>query len=125
MSNRDPKFLSHFWKELWGSLGTKLLFFTSYPQMDGQIKVVNMTLGPMLYVVVMDGQFEVMNRTLGSMLHIVVHEKLASWEGHFSLVKFTYNQVIHRTIGMTPFKVVYGFNPLTPIDITLFIKMLF
>jgi len=36
VSNRDPKFISHFWKTLWEKLGTKLQFSTSYhPQMDG------------------------------------------------------------------------------------------
>jgi len=34
--NRNTKFLSHFWKSLWSSLGTKLQFSTSsHPQMDG------------------------------------------------------------------------------------------
>ena len=29
VSNRDVKFLSYFWKVLWGKLGTKLLFLTT------------------------------------------------------------------------------------------------
>jgi len=52
VSERDAKFLSHFWRTLWNKLGTKLLFSTTcHPQTDGLIEVVNHTLGTMLRAV--------------------------------------------------------------------------
>ena len=36
VSDRDVKFMSHFWKTLWSRLGTKFLFGSTYhPQIDG------------------------------------------------------------------------------------------
>jgi len=49
VSDRDTKFLSHFWRCLWWLLGTKLLYNTSHnPQIDGQIEVTNKTLATLL-----------------------------------------------------------------------------
>jgi len=49
VSDRDAKFLSHFWKTFWRKLGTKLLFDTEcHLQIVGQTKVVNQTLSPFL-----------------------------------------------------------------------------
>ena len=53
VSNRDVKFLSYFWKVLWGKLGTKLLFSTTYhPQTNGQSKAKNRTLSTLLRTII-------------------------------------------------------------------------
>ncbi|XXG72659.1 hypothetical protein AAC387_Pa07g1708 [Persea americana] len=55
VSNRDTKFISYFWKTLWGMSKTKLKFSTAYhPQIDGQTEVVNCSLGNLLRCLVRD-----------------------------------------------------------------------
>jgi len=98
VSDRDVKFLSYFWKVLWGKLGTKLLFFsTCHPQIDGQTEVVNMT--------------------LTQLLRNVIQKNLKTWEDCWPFIEFAYNRTMHTTTSYSPFEIVYGFNPLTPLDL--------
>jgi len=97
VSDRDPKFISHFWRTLWGMLETKLNFSTScHPQTDGQTEVVN--------------------RSLSTMLRAILKGNHKSWDEYLSHIEFPYNRVVHKTTQLSPFEVVYGFNPLTPRD---------
>ena len=49
VSDRETKFIGNFWRTLWKKLGTNLLFSSAYhPQTDGQIEVVNRSLGDLL-----------------------------------------------------------------------------
>ena len=97
-SDRDSKFLSHFWRTLCGKLGTKLLFSTTCHRQT-------------------DGQMEVVNRTLGTLLRTVLKKNLKNWEVCLPHIEFSYNRVMHNTTSCSLFEAVYGFNPLTPLDL--------
>jgi transposase InsO family protein len=57
VSDRDTKFVSHFWRTLWKKLGTKLSFSLVYhPQMNEQTEVVNQSLGDLLRSLVAEHQ---------------------------------------------------------------------
>ena len=98
VSDRDAKFLSHFWRTLWNKLRTKLLFSTTYHSQT-------------------NGQTEVVNRTLSTMLRAILKRYLKLWEECLSHMEFAYNRAEHSTTKVSPFQVVYGFNPRASIDL--------
>jgi hypothetical protein len=92
VSDRDTKFIGHFWRMLWKKLGTNLAFSSAYhPQTDGQAEVVN--------------------RSLGDLLRILVTEHHGSWDNIFPQAEFAYNDSLNRSTGKSPFKIVYGTQP--------------
>jgi len=93
VSNRDTKFLSYFWLTLWGKFGTYFKF--------------NKTFHP---------QTEVTNRTLGTLLRVLVKKGIKGWDELLPYAEFAFNQTPSKTTSLLPFQVVYGCNPLTPLD---------
>jgi hypothetical protein len=88
----------HFWRTLWFKLGTKLLFSTTCHLQT-------------------DGQTEVINRTLSTLLRAILKTNLKLWEECLPHMEFAYNRSVHFTMKVSPFQVVYDFNPRAPIDL--------
>jgi hypothetical protein len=57
------------------------------------------------------------NRTLSQLLCVVIQKNLKSWEECLPFVEFAYNRTVHSTTGFSPFEIVYGFNPRTPMNL--------
>ena len=65
-----------------------------------------------------DGQTEVVNKTLSTLLRAIIKRDIKTWEECLPHVEFAYNCIIHSATKFSPFEIVYGFNPLTPLDLT-------
>jgi len=64
-----------------------------------------------------DDQTEVTYKILGTLLRALVKSNAKAWDMVFPHVEFTYNKALSKTIGMSPFKVVYRLDPLSPLDL--------
>ncbi|PKU86846.1 putative mitochondrial protein [Dendrobium catenatum] len=99
-SDRDVKFISHFWRELWKQLKTEIKLSSAYhPQTDGQTEVVN--------------------RTLGGMLRCLVQDHPKQWDEVLSQAEFAYNSMPNRSTGMCPFSIVYTKMPNHTVDLAI------
>ena len=96
VSDRDTRFVSHFWRSLQQAMGTKLNFSTAFhPQSDGQSERVIQTLEDMLRACVLD---------YGD-----------GWFRYLPLVEFAYNNSYQASIGMAPYEALYGRRCRSPI----------
>jgi hypothetical protein len=51
------------------------------------------------------------------MLRAILKTNLKLWEECLLHIEFAYNRSIHSTMKVSPFRVVYGFNPRALIDL--------
>ena len=95
VSDRDPRFTSKFWREVFKLVGTRVsLSTTDHPQTDGQT--------------------ERLNRVVAEMLRATVNHAQSNWDERLHLCEFAYNDSVHASTGFTPFFLDTGRHPLSP-----------
>ena len=76
--------MAHFWESFHRAMGTRLMMSIAFhPQMDGQSERTIQTIEDMLRAYVLD--------------------RKGSWEEHFPLVEFSYNNSYQASIQMAPY----------------------
>lgn len=98
VSDRDAKFTSNLWTEIFKLLGPMSNMSTAYhPQSDGQT--------------------ENMNRTLEDMLRHWINPAQDNWDKLLDCAEFAINNAYNLSIKNTPFRLNSGQNPLTPLGL--------
>ena len=100
ISDRDVRFTSKFWKELWRILGTDIRMGSGFhPQSSGQV--------------------EIFNKLLEQTLRCTVHQlgETRNWVDLLPVVEFAVNNSPNRTTGYSAFYLNYGYHPLHPLQL--------
>ena len=89
VSDRDPIFLSSFWREIFRLQQVQLNMSSSYhPQSDGQTEVVN--------------------RCLENYLRCMTGDHPREWSSWLPMAEYWYNTNFHSSAKFTPYEIVYG-----------------
>ena len=92
ISDRDPRYVSEFMRELNRLLGTEMNPSTAnHPQTDGQT--------------------ERMNKEIESYLRIYVNHHQSDWSEWLPLAEFAYNDKAHSSTKVSPFFLDHGYHP--------------
>ena len=57
------------------------------------------------------------NRTLGTLLRVLIKHQAKEWDLLLPHAEFAYNKTPSKATGLSPFKGVYGTDPLSPLDL--------
>ncbi|MBW0463083.1 hypothetical protein O181_002798 [Austropuccinia psidii MF-1] len=106
ISDRDQKFTSEFWTNIYDILGTQLAFSTAYhPQTDGLAEMMIQTME------------DIPRSFCAYGIEYKDHEGYThDWVTLLPSVQLTYNTSQHSTTGKSPSLVEKGWNPLFPVD---------
>ena len=100
ISDRDPRFVSEIYRQMCKRFAIKRAMSSAYhPQSDGQTERVN--------------------RTLEQMLRPYIQTNEAEWESLLPAMELAYNCTTHTSVGLSPFEVMIGENPIRAQDLDL------
>jgi hypothetical protein len=92
ISDRDPVFTGHIWRDLFRLAGVKLRLSTAFhPQTDGKSEVVN--------------------KVIAMYLRCVTGDHPRAWVDWLAWAEYCYNTSYHFALHTSPFEVVYGRSP--------------
>jgi len=92
VSDRDPVFTGHVWRDLFRHAGVKLRMSSAFhPQTDGQSEAVN--------------------KTITMYLRCLTGDRPRDWLDWLPWAEFSYNSAYHTALQTSPFQVVYGRSP--------------
>ncbi|MCO5570945.1 hypothetical protein L7F22_024675 [Adiantum nelumboides] len=95
VSDRDGRFLSDMWQELFKLLGTQLRFSSAYhPQTDGQTERIN--------------------QGIEDYIRSYVQADQKDWADFLEVLEFQYNSSVHTGTGYAPFELATGKEVITP-----------
>ena len=98
VSDRDVRFVSGFWKELFRLCDTKFNMSTAHHAQT-------------------DGQTERLNRTLEDMLRNFLNFRMNNWTTLLPTLEFAYNSAKQESTGHSPFYLNCGYEPRTVLDV--------
>ncbi|KAM9954689.1 hypothetical protein ACTFIW_003289 [Dictyostelium discoideum] len=97
VSDRDPRFLSDIWGRWANTMDSKLKMTVAHRAQA-------------------DGQTERMIREIKRILTKASTEYGENWSDIITLIEFAMNSSMSKSTKMSPFQIVYGFNPPTPVN---------